>query len=462
MAPHVQPRASGRGGWSRRTARGATVRSLVVGLAVLLAASACTGGSSPHKSSAPTLPPLPALIHKTPGATDVKAHGARGDGSGDDTAAFLRAEDAALAAKVRFADGPAKRPQAVVYVPPGTYRLLRLTFRSDIRMEVDAGAVLEQAGGRDIPVQNNAPALIQWDGPPGHALTNVSLVGVESANGGRKALAQPLFKGFQVDGDFTFDLDPKFTNSNDAVTGLQALNVDGFLIQNVYSIENDSQPRVAPKNKDDWWPQSRKAALGLRERSDTPSDGSVYYDPHNGTIENWYNVHGPKGFGPNQINAGHNLVFRHIFTRGGTTLRLETDASQGKSFASEVRGLQADDIAGENCNRVVAFVPHAQTNTDVHVSHVQSVGCFAGVLESFDETNKQSPGKFVDTTISDVTVVGGDHAQDSIPKSGGSVAGRPVAEGVRQGRPDPAAVVGHLLRNGQVCRPFLATRPTAS
>ena len=395
-------------------------RSLLIGVGVLLAVSACTGGgSSPHKSTGPTLPPLPALIHKTPGATDVKTTGARGDGTGDDTAAFLRAEDAALASKVRFADGPGKRPQAVVYVPPGTYRLLRLSFRADIRMEVDAGAVLEQAGGRNIAVKNNAPALIVWDGDPGHALTNVSLVGVESANGGRKSLAQPLFKGWQVDGDFTFDLDPKYTDSNDAVTGLQALNVDGFLIQNVYSIENDYQPSTAPKNNDDWWPQSRKAALGLRERSDTPSDGSVYYDPHNGTIENWYNVNGPKGFGPNQINAGHNLVFRHIFTRGGTSLRLETDASQGKGFASEIRGLQADDIAGENCNRVVSFVPHAQTNYDVHVSHVQSVGCFAGVLESFDESNKQSPGKFVDSTISDVSVVGTDHAQDSIPNSGG-------------------------------------------
>lgn len=419
MAFHLQPCVSGRGSWSGRTVRRAAAGYLTVGLAVLLAASACTGGSRPHESSAPTLPPLPALVHKTPGATDVKSTGARGDGHGNDTAAFLRAEDAALTSKVRFADGPGKRPQAVVYVPPGSYRLLRLAFRSDIRMEVDAGAVLEQAGGRNIPVTDNAPALIDWDGPPGHALTNVSLVGVGSATGGRKSLAQPLFKGWQVDGDFTFDLDPKYTDSNDAVTGLQALNVDGFLIENVYSIENDTQPSVAPKNKNDWWPQSRKAAMGLRERSDTPSNGSVYYDPHNGTIENWYNVHAPKGYGPNQVNAGHNLVMRHIFSRGGTSLRLETDASQGKSFASEIRGLRADDIAGEDCNRVVAFVPHAQTNIDVHVSHVQSVGCFAAVLESFDETNKQAPGKFVDSTISDVTVIGTDHAQDSIPNSDG-------------------------------------------
>jgi hypothetical protein len=358
------------------------------------------------------------LVRPTPGVVDVRASGARGDGTGDDTAAFLRAEDAAVAATVRFPNGPSARPQAVVYVPPGTYRLLRLAFRSDLRMEVDAAAVLEQAGGRDIDV-SQVPALIDWDGPPGDALKNVSLVGVNSSAGGRKQLAEPLFAGWSVDPDFTFDLDPAHTNSNVAVTGVQALNVDGFLIQNVYSIENDFQPKSAPTGKQDWWPQSRKAALGLRERADTPPDGSVYYDPHNGTVENWYNVHGPKGFGPNQVNAGHNLTFRHIFSRGGTTMRFETDASLGKSFASEVRGVEADDIAGENCNRAVAFVPHAQSNADVHVKDVVARGCADAVLESFDEKTKQAPGKFTDSTISNVTVVSTNGAQDSKRNSDG-------------------------------------------
>ncbi|MDQ1415557.1 MAG: hypothetical protein QOF81_1170 [Acidimicrobiaceae bacterium] len=348
----------------------------------------------------------------------MRKSGAVGDGTGDDTAAFLKAEDAALAATARFPNGPSGRPQAVVYVPPGTYRLLRLAFRSDVRMEVDAGAVLAQAGGRNVDV-SRVPALIQWDGPPGDAVKNVSLVGVNSSAGGRKQLAEPLFPGWTVDPDFTFDLDPGFTGSNEAVAGVQALNVDGFLIQNVFSIENDSQPKSAPGAKQGWWPQSRKAALGLRERSDAPADGSAYYDPHNGTIENWYNVHGPKGFGPNQVNAGHNLMFRHIFSRGGTSMRFETDASQGKGFASELRGVEADDIAGENCNRAVSFAPHAQNNYDVHVSKVQAMSCAAGVIESFDESNKQSPGKFADSTITDVTVTSGNQAQDSLKQSSG-------------------------------------------
>jgi len=397
--------------------------------AVLMAA--CTSGRSTVKPPGSTSPTVTgggassAGRAPTVGATDVRALGARGDGSGDDTGAFLRAQDAAIASGVRFPDGPAGRPQAVVYVPPGSYRLLRLAFRSDLRMEVDAGATLAQAGGRNIDVTNNVPALIVWDGPPGKALENVSLVGVNTSSGGRKKLAEPVFPGWSVEADFTFDLDPATTDANEAVAGVQAINVDGFSIENVFSIQNDSQPDVKTKNKADSWPGSQKAALGLRGSSATPADGSVFYDPHNGTITNWYNVNSPKGYGPNQVNAGHNLTFRHIYSRGGTVLRLETDASQGKDFGSELRGVQADDIAGENCNRAVVFAPHAQTNRDVHVNHVQSMGCAEGVLESRDETNKGPEGSFQGSTIDDVTVAGGPRAQDSLPGTGGlwTVAG---------------------------------------
>lgn len=370
-----------------------------------------------NESAAPTTPATPGT--RTEGATDVRANGARGDGSGDDTAAFLRAQDGALASSVRHPDGPSGRPQAVVYVPPGKYRLLRLAFRSDLRMEVDAGATLAQAGGRNIDVKDNTPALIEWDGPPGKALENVSLVGVNTSSGGRKELANPVFPGWSVEPDFTFDLDPEATDASEAVAGLQAINVDGFSIENVYSIENDFQPATKQSTRAGSWPESQKAALALRGSSATPADGSVYYDPHNGTVTNWYNVKAPKGYGPNQINAGHNLTFRHIFTRGGTTLRMETDASQGKRFASELRELRADDIAGENCNRAVAFAPHAQTNHDVHVTHVQAVSCAQGIIESRDETNKFSDGAFLESTISDVVVTSGTNAQNSTQKTHG-------------------------------------------
>lgn len=376
-------------------------RSAICFVALMLLA-ACT---SSHRTAVRA--PSPA----TPGATSVAGYGADPTGVRDSTAAFVKAQAAALASKTRY-KGPAG-PQAVVYVPPGTYRLLHLTFQSNVRMEVNAAAVLEQAGGRNAGGSAHPPSLIDWDGPQGHPLRNVTLIGVGTADTPLKTKAAPVFSGWSITGDFTFDLDPAATDANDLVTGLQTLNVNGFLIANVYSIENNTQPAAAAGTDADWWPQSRKAALGLRERADTPP-GGPYADPTAGTISNWYNIDGPKGFGPNQINAGHNLTFTHLFSDGGTTLRMETDASLGKGFGSELRGVRATDVAGQDCNRVVSFAPHDQMNGDVHVSGVKSVGCAEGVQESVD-----GKGSFTDSTVDHVTVIAGPHAQVGNPSTNG-------------------------------------------
>lgn len=380
-----------------------TRRSLALCAAALLLLAGCTTSSPRRTLTAPS----PA----TPGATSVTSYGADPSGAKDSTPAFVKAQTAALATKTRYA-GPAG-PQAVVYVPPGTYRLLHFAQASNVRLEVDAAAVLEQAGGRNTGGSGNPPSLIDWDGPQGHPLANVSIVGVGQANTPLKSKAGTPFPGWSLAGDFTFDLDPATTDANDLVTGLQALNVKGFLIANVYSIENNTQPKVAAKTDAAWWPQSRKAALGLRERADTPV-GGPYADPTDGTVSNWYNVGGPKGFGPNQINAGHNLTFTHLFSEGGTTLRMETDASLGKHFGSELRGVHATDIAGQDCNRVVSFAPHDQANSDVHVSNVRSVGCAEGIQESVDGT-----GSFTDSTVDHVSVTAGPHAQVGNPSTNG-------------------------------------------
>jgi hypothetical protein len=387
---------------------------LITGALITVAITALTFATGP----APAATAATTGSSATPGATNVLAYGADKSGTADSTAAFLRAEDAAVASTVRYDAGPTGSPQAVVYVPPGTYRLLRLRFRSNVRMEVSSGAVLEQAGGRYADA-SSGPALMVWDGTAGAPLTNVTLIGIGDSTAGPKALAAPLYPGWTVDTDFTFNLDPAATGSSDLVNGVQMLNVDGFLIQNVFSIENDSQPVTKATTDDGWWPQSRKAALSLATRSDSPLGGPTFYDPHNGTIANWYNVHAPKGFGANQVNGGHNVTFSHIFSRGGSAMRFETDASQGKHFGAEIRGVTAYDIAGQDCNRTVIFAPHAQWNYDVHVTHVQSNDCGQGVEESIDDTNKFPPGGFVNSTVADVQVTAGTHAQLGSPGTNG-------------------------------------------
>ncbi|HVT76310.1 MAG TPA: glycosyl hydrolase family 28-related protein [Acidimicrobiales bacterium] len=380
---------------------------------------ACVLAVVPVVGSAPSA----AAAAATSGATNVMDYGAHGDGSGDDTSAFTAAMTAALQpGAVRFANGPTGDPQGVVYVPAGTYRLLNLTFPSNLRLEVDAGAVLEQAGGRTATAPagyaSRAPSIILWDGPAGAPVRNVSLVGVGSATGGRKTAADPVATGWSVASDFTFDLDPSVTNANNTVSAVLAINVDGFAIANVLSIQNDSQPS---STSTDWWPSTRKAAFVTRARSDTPIDGSAFYDPHNGTISDWYNVHAPRGFGPNQITSGHNLTFSNLFSQGGTALRLETDNSDGTTFGSEVRSLSANHVVGQQCNRAVAFAPHEQDNTDVHVTGVTAIGCYQGVIESVDESAPaERRGAFTNSTLDNVSVVSGSGAQLPVQNGNGT------------------------------------------
>jgi hypothetical protein len=391
-------------------------------------------------------------------ATSVRSTGAVGDGTGDDTAAFAAAMDSALAGSHRFAAGPSGQPQAVVYVPPGTYRLYRLTFKSDVRLEVDAGAVLEQAGGIEAARnKSDAPFLIIWDGTSATApLRNVSVVGVGTHTGGVKDLASPVEPGWNIDNSFTLNLDPKTTNANQKIGAIQLLYVDGFLVQNVFSIQNATLPDPAAVKASGGsypWPTTDKAAILLRPRNDSPPNGP-FADPHNGSILHQYNINGSYGYGPNQITSGHNIRVSQVYSSGGTALRLETDATKKKSFGGEVRGLTADTIMGVNCNRAVSFAPHGQKNYDVHVTQVVARSCHQGVIESADESlGAAARGGFWDSTMNSVAVVGGLQAQDPV-QLGGSAGAWKIGASVQSFARDAKATWDVVFSNLSCQGPF--------
>ena len=113
-----------------------------------------------------------------------------------------------------------------------------------------------------MDLTQGVPALMVWDGRGGSQLTNVTLIGVAAATGGLKLLAEPLYRGWSVGPDFTFNLDPATTDASVLVSGLQLLNVSGFLIQNVYSIQNQSQPATPASTDDGWWPAEPQGCVG--------------------------------------------------------------------------------------------------------------------------------------------------------------------------------------------------------
>lgn len=402
---------------------------IVVGATVAIRARV-HDSASPKRGASVSGPSTPIVALTTPPttsravvptaqATSVASFGADGRGRTDDTAAFGAAMTAALASPGRFAKGPSGAPQAVVRVPGGVYRIFHLHFQSNIRLEVDAGAVLEQAGNRALKASQNGggPSFIVWDGPPGHALTNVSIVGVGSASTPLKRAAVIFVEpGWNLNQSFTFDLNTRRTGGDNFNSAMQLANVNGFLIDNVFSIQNGTPADARDPVTGYPPPTSARAAIVLVPLR-ASAIGGPYYDPHNGTIRNHYNIGGPFGYGANQVTSGHNLRFFYIYSRGGTALRMETDATLHKGFGGELRGVVADRIVGVNCNRAVSFAPHAQQNSDVHVSNVIARRCNQGVIESLDENLAPSQrGAFTNSSISDVQVVGGIGAQ--VPVAG--------------------------------------------
>ena len=409
----------------RRSIAWAAVAVVVAAVGFAIAATRTTRThAAPRAGPVPTAPsvlarhsPAPRRERETAGATSVRSYGASGAGERDDTQAFEAAMTGALSSKVRFARGPLG-PQAVVAVPPGTYRLWDLRFRDDVRLEVAAGAVLE-------PTQNptagsdsgDARALIVWDGAPAQPLTNVSIVGVGRRQHAANDFTADAEPGWDLSHSFVFDLDPNRTGGSNILGAMQCFNVRGFLIENVFSVQNGSADSGAgPHGYAS--PTSSRAAITLEPRNDSPKAGP-FYDPRDGAIVNQYNVGGPYGYGPNQVTSAHNVTFNRIFSSGGVALRLETDATLRKPFGGEIRGLVARHIVGVNCNRAVAFAPHAQRNRDVHVFDVLSRSCQQGVIESKDESlPSDQRGDFTDTSVSSIRVIAGQAAQ--LPVSGDS------------------------------------------
>ena len=111
-------------------AEAAKMRLLIVALALLACPAA---GASP------------------PGAVDVTAFGAKGDGQADDTRAIQQAADAAAARAVAFQPpgGAYLGSSPPVYFPAGRYRITdEIKFGAYSNIRSDAGAIVEQTGDR--------------------------------------------------------------------------------------------------------------------------------------------------------------------------------------------------------------------------------------------------------------------------------------------------------------------------
>ena len=239
-------------------------------------------------------------------AVNVLDFGAQPAGGGDSSQAFTQALSAATH-RAAGPPGPSGEPQGIVEVPAGTYRLENVAFPSNVRMEVDAGAVIEVVKGGD------GAAFLWQDG-----VTNVSLVGVGSTAEGKPDAAA----GWNVDGSFTFDLDPAQTGTGADARGLSVLWAKDFLVQNVVIRQGSSCTSCGTQ-----YPNSNSAGITLRSQPGSSEARPLI--PRRGTLKNVYTVSAPPGYGPVQFGSGVGIHIDGMYSQGGTALRLETDAAEG-------------------------------------------------------------------------------------------------------------------------------------
>jgi hypothetical protein len=255
-------------------------------------------------------------------------------------------------------------------------------------MEVDAGAVLEVAAGK------NGSAFL-WGG----GVRNVSLVGVGQSSAGKPVAAA----GWDISHSFTFNLDPRATNVNNESRGLGVTWVNGFLIQNVFMIQDNSCPSCG-----EGFPNNNNVVIGMRSQM-----GSTQTQPQlptNGQMTNLYTVHSPRGYGGVGFNSGLHITVNKIYNDGGEPLRLETGSQPGRY--SVVDDVTADTVEGRNCNSAVAITPHDQRNGVVHITHVTATSCQYGVKVMQGGPLAQNSGVFSNlSTVNGITVTGGSLAQ---------------------------------------------------
>jgi hypothetical protein len=322
-----------------------------------------------------------------------------GAGRRNNTAAFQAAIDAASRRAHGYPHGPTGAPQGVVKIPAGRYRILNVKMRSNVRLEISAGAMLMQAGGPRV-----RPArLFILDGSASVPLRNVTIIGVGTSPTYGGLLKPTPAPGWNIKRDFAMNLDPVGTNSSPYVRGIDVRNVDGFLISRMFVRQNNSRRSGRP-------PDSQRAAIGLSSDSFSPV-GGPYFEPRNGVVRHVYGTHEPAGYGPDQVDAAEHVQITNVYSGGGTALRLETQASHGK-YGSIIDGLSAAAIMCRHGNQAVSFSPHAQDNQNVTVTGVTAVDCNQGVkVSGYLEPGLSHHGVFLNSRVQGVLVHGGPGAQ---------------------------------------------------
>ncbi|MDO7173160.1 T9SS type A sorting domain-containing protein [Mariniflexile sp. AS56] len=278
-------------------------------------------------------------------------------GTGDDTQIFIDAIDALTTSG------------GIITVQAGTYRILEVPLKSNVHMEVDAGAIFIPFN----PIQGVNNAMFNADANAG--IDNFSIVG--------------------IGGKFNVDLS----------------ELASILRIRVINFKYCSNFKIANFHITDSYTEFSSLAFGSNYKTSNGVINMVRGVPQGGIIENLTMDNGHYGYGLVQLQAGKNILFRDLTCVGGVALRLETgfdliQYTAGAIFeAIKLSNIYGRNIECTNGQSALQLSPHTLDQGFFDIRDITGTSCEAAVVWSAGFTTDEqaidglTPGSFDSASI---------------------------------------------------------------
>eukprot|EP00037_Helgoeca_nana_P017418 m.165179 g.165179 ORF g.165179 m.165179 type:complete len:409 (-) comp23984_c0_seq2:710-1936(-) len=317
----------------------------------------------------------------TAGCLDLVADcGAKADGH-DDTAAFN-----GCIAKASHAGGGNGYGYGCgcVTIPAGQFGVTGVVLDvSNVALFFDPEATVKPPTGQTTPIEGLIVIGSQVTSTPAH---NVSVLG--------------------VGGQFTVDATLQGVINQKIGAIRLSGNVRNFVVGNVRTKMAYGTLNTTSKSTD---LNTNALAMG------NMVDNGMSYHPTDGHVFNITNTGSWGGYGLVQVQSAENILFEHLDSTGGVTLRMETGVQLPGSYVGNITGR---DLTCRNGSSAFEACPHGQKNGDFFVSYIKSYSCFtavnlvAGYIQSKNGQNVTTPGYFGNNSqVHGVVATFGTHAQ---------------------------------------------------
>lgn len=253
------------------------------------------------------------------------------------------------AALQKAIDQISKNGGGLLYIPKGNYSFLEINLKSNVHIEIEAGAVIrppKDAG--NVGNRYKSFMIFNFNSGKKEPIENVSITG--------------------KNGKFTIDLREM---NGTMVRCFWLACVKNFKLENM---------RVEDKET------KYSAVVFGAEKFD-----NIIYGAENGVVRNIDNLNSEYGYGLLQMQYGQNILFENLYSKGGVTLRLESHIHifYHTSCENYINGLVVRNVSCEDGHAAVMLSPHYIRNGWVDCSGVHAINSEFAVIISDGFANKE-------------------------------------------------------------------------